>query len=690
MIVRQTNPDKSDTSNYMPLSKLPFSLFLIGFVYFLTSLAHAQPTPLSEVIHHDLRVVPDIKKGTLQVEDTITLPQHDQANTFDFVLNKNLNIQYNGKTLPAYRKTHSHTQYRIHLAAGQRQLVLSYSGNIPSTPQCQWTRETCSLLNTDGIYLGPGVAWYPIHNSGLQTFNVQVSLPKEWRSLSQGVEIASNEWQANKPQDAIYLLAAKFYVYEKPGKTAKAMVYLLSEDEALAQRYLDATEQYLSMYSEQLGAYPYGKFATVESFWESGWGMPSFTLLGSRVLRLPFILYTSFPHEILHNWWGNGVYIDSAQGNWSEGLTAYLADHALKEQRGQGAEYRRDTLQKYATFAKQDNDFPITEFRSRHDNVTQAVGYSKLLMVYHMIRKDMGDEAFFQGLKNFFSQYQFQYASMNELLATLSQVAKKDLLAEYGQWLTQTDAPTLSIKRWKLTTDGALSLTLAQQSSQTPFQLSVPVHIYQDNERLEATTLDLNTAEQAFTIKLPEHANRLQIDPEFDVLRKPSAQEIPASLHRFRDESPKAIAITQPSDNVAMWKKLSKELTRLNKKYYATETDNDVDNTHVIFQLGLPKNRESEHGELRISNNDYQLADITYSRNNHSLIFIEQAEGTAAKITIEAPDEQQARTLFRKAVHYGKYSYLIFDENGKNVAKGQWKASNSPLEINLAINNKHH
>ena len=58
--------------------------------------------------------------------------------------------------------------------------------------------------------------------------------------------------------------------------------------------------------------------------------MPSFTLLGAKVIRLPFIVSSSYPHEILHNWWGNGVFVDVQQGNWCEGLTAYLADHLLQ------------------------------------------------------------------------------------------------------------------------------------------------------------------------------------------------------------------------------------------------------------------------------------------------------------------------------------------------------------------------
>jgi aminopeptidase N len=115
------------------------------------------------------------------------------------------------------------------------------------------------------------------------------------------------------------------------------MVLLREPDATLARPYLDATADYIRFYSQLIGPYPYAKFALVENFWETGYGMPSFTLLGSKVIRLPLILHSSYPHEILHNWWGNGVYVDTAGGNWSEGLTSYLADHLIREQQGRGA-----------------------------------------------------------------------------------------------------------------------------------------------------------------------------------------------------------------------------------------------------------------------------------------------------------------------------------------------------------------
>ena len=113
---------------------------------------------------------------------------------------------------------------------------------------------------------------------------------------------------------------------------------------------------------------------------------PLFTLLGPQVIRFPFILHSSYPHEILHNCWGNSVYVDWSKGNWCEGLTAYLADHLIREGQGRGAEYRNDTLKGYRNYVGESRDFPLTEFRSRHSSATQAVCYGKCLILWHMLR----------------------------------------------------------------------------------------------------------------------------------------------------------------------------------------------------------------------------------------------------------------------------------------------------------------
>src|SRR5690625_7179718 len=102
---------------------------------------------------------------------------------------------------------------------------------------------------------------------------------------------------------------------------ASAMAFLRDGDEALANRYLEATAGYMEMYRRLVGPYPYSKFALVENLWETGYGMPSFPLLGPQIIRFAFILHSSSPHALLHNWGGSGVLVVIDTGNRGEGLT---------------------------------------------------------------------------------------------------------------------------------------------------------------------------------------------------------------------------------------------------------------------------------------------------------------------------------------------------------------------------------
>ena len=60
--------------------------------------------------------------------------------------------------------------------------------------------------------------------------------------------------------------------------------------------------------SPLLGPYPFDTFAVVENFFASGLGMPSFTLLGSGVIKRHYVQPYALGHEIVHSWIGNAVF----------------------------------------------------------------------------------------------------------------------------------------------------------------------------------------------------------------------------------------------------------------------------------------------------------------------------------------------------------------------------------------------
>ena len=301
------------------------------------------------------------------------------------------------------------------MPAGQtRSLTLAYEGVIDtplSDPKEEYTRgfrDTTGLIGAEGVYMAGSTVWHPRFGPELITFDVTAAAPASWHVISQGNGTSRGadgkaHWNSGGPMDEIYVVGGPLHQFKDSAGAIETLVYLHERDASLAGKYLAATAQYIEMYRSLIGPYPYGKFALVENFWETGYGMPTFTLLGPQVIRFPFIINSSYPHEILHNWWGNSVFVDYGAGNWCEGLTAYLADHLIQEQRGAAAEYRRATLQKYRDYVRTGRDFPLAEFRERSSAATEAVGYGKALMGYHTLRRAIGDEAFRQTFARFYA-----------------------------------------------------------------------------------------------------------------------------------------------------------------------------------------------------------------------------------------------------------------------------------------------
>ncbi|MDH5258756.1 MAG: M1 family aminopeptidase, partial [Gammaproteobacteria bacterium] len=461
------------------LNKIIASLFLL-----FPSCLLAQ-----NIVHHEIlaQIIPEEHK--IKVVDVITLDFEKSAapEYIDFLLHKgetpvlssgNFRLErLSGEIAKQIRpeeneaaslKNVPNIVYRLHFINDRsqaqehliNQITLEYTLNINHAVNSggeEYERsisESPGIIIPAGVYLAGESLWYPRFDNELVTFRLSVRLPADWKSVSQGDRIyVENEktyhldtWEEKKAQDDIYLIAAKFQEYSQAAGKVKAMAFLREKDDALAQKYLDVTAQYLQMYQELLGPYPYNKFALVENFWETGFGMPSFTLLGPQIIRFPFILHTSYPHELLHNWWGNSVYVNYAEGNWAEGLTSYLADHLIKEQKGQDVLHRRAVLQKYTNFTQSGGDFPLKDFVSRHNAVTEAVGYGKTLMMFHMLRLKLGDETFARGLQDLYLNYRYKMAGYADIENIFSAVSKQNLKPFFDMWINRTGAPDLQLK----------------------------------------------------------------------------------------------------------------------------------------------------------------------------------------------------------------------------------------------------
>jgi hypothetical protein len=500
----------------------------------LASLATAAtPGP----VQHALRVSLDPTTRTIRVSDTLTLPA-DASGPLRLWLGEAFTLDTPPPALQPLDATGDgrFRAWQLRLPAGQRQITLKYAGNIASKPRDAEHGMPLAWLDEDGAYLDGASGWVPSIDGHPMRFSLDIDGPADWTYLSQGRrETDGKRWVADTPQEDAYLLAGRFARTAQTHGELTLETDLLADDPTLAQRYLAVMGGYIDFYDALIGPYPYPGFAVVENRWQTGYGMPGFTLLGSQVMRLPFILHSSLPHEILHNWWGNGVWVDARVGNWCEGLTAYLADHLIKEAGGDGDDYRRKLLERYTAFATEGRDIALRDFRSRHSDATQAVGYGKMLMLVHMQRRHMGDAAFVAALRKLWQTRRFSAASMDEVATALNPDGTGTALAPI--WLDQPGAPQIAIVGLVVSPDPVggkrLDLRLQQTQAGAAYPLSVPVTVQLADGSRDDIELDFTGKTARLQKRYASAPVRVDVDPHFDIFRRLDAAEQPASLARL-------------------------------------------------------------------------------------------------------------------------------------------------------------
>jgi aminopeptidase N len=606
-------------------------------------------------------------------------------------------------------------RYRVVLPAGQDRFVLRYRGRIEHALHLQGEeyargfRETAGTIDGEGVFLAAESYWYPRVAGERLTFDVDLDLPPGWAGMTQGERVARHsgeagtqeKWRCRHPQEEIYLIAGRFTEYTRTADGVRDMVLLREPDAALAQHYLEATAGYIRLYSKLIGPYPYTKFALVENFWETGYGMPSFTLLGPKVIRLPFILYSSYPHEILHNWWGNGVYVDYAGGNWCEGLTSYLADHLLKEQQGQGVEYRRGVLQNYADYVREQQDFPLTAFHSRHSEATEAVGYGKALMLFHMLRERLGVKTFIEGLRALYAQYRFREAGFADVEAVFSKVSGQPLAAFFDQWVKRRGAPELRLTGESVQPAGkdyVLTARIDQVQEGAAYALRLPLAVQlEGREAAWQGVVDLRDKQTTLELKLPARPLRLTLDPEFDVFRRLDRNEIPPAISQAMGA--RRVMIVLPSAGPGALRQAYTDLAAAWKAgdpdRFSIVADNDMaqlPDDRAVWLFGW-NNRFRPRIDAALA--DYAFTDqgdavtidgTSLGRETHAVVVMARHPANPGQaLGWLAADEAAALPgLGRKLPHYGRYSYLAFTgAEPVNVLKGQWPVVHSPLSVAL-------
>jgi aminopeptidase N len=557
-----------------------------------------KPRPLGEELHiqsHSLKIQLDPSTHVIKAEDQIEISlKEEKAQTLSLLLHSKLRItrmvNFKTKKPLSWKETpYSDIAKRLDVSLKKEKgplfLSISYEGPIydPVVKEkaLQFVRgdETSGLIASEGVYLSSSSYWFPDKPGSMAIFNLEASIPEPFRVVTQG-ELISKElkdgfrrskWRNEWPAEGFALVAGKYSVKSRKVNGVEISTYFFQQDDGFSEIFLDRAEEYLKIYPEFLGPFPYRKFDIVQNFFSSGYSFPTFTLLAPEAIRQgkEFLRPGALDHEIVHSWWGHHVSGKPGTGNWLEALTTYCTNYFYKELtigKEAARKHRQDVMQKYAVQVPPMKDYPLRQFEGKEGEIDGQIGYGKGSMVFHMLRQMVGKDVFFATLKNFSKKYGGRRATWDDFKTAFEEAGGKKLDEFFSQWLDRPGGPQLKLEKvkYQVTPKGYLvSGEVVQEGERYELQVEGKVEM---NEGENGLLIDISKRKNSFSIEVPKIPISLTLDPDHHIFRRLYPQEIIPGLNAMLEDRGKIFVIPDEGKGEAETRKIYVELAKMAKE----------------------------------------------------------------------------------------------------------------------------
>ncbi len=385
--------------------------------------------------------------------------------------------------------------------------------------------------------------WYPTIDSPNErhTHDIHLTVEDRYLTLSNGVLIEqtnhgngtrTDHWQMDLPH-APYLAAVVVGDFAKVEDEWEGMPVNYYVEKAFAdgaKRVFGNTPEMLGFFSDLLGVkFPWQRYdqVVVRDF-VSG-AMENTTLsifMESLNLNEREALDSEWDyiiaHELFHQWFGNLVTNES----WSHlPLNESFADYSeylwfeYKEGRDVADLHNHTAREQYLYESQEKQEDLIRFFYEEAEDMFDSHSYAKGGRILHMLRRHLGDEAFFASLNHYLKKHAFSSVEVHDLRLAFEEVTGMDLNWFFNQWFLDKGHPVLDVKMDLSVPDNILlTVRQTQDLSNTPlYKLPFKVAIYKGGVREERSFL-LEQGTQYFALENGDGTDVVVFDENMDLL----------------------------------------------------------------------------------------------------------------------------------------------------------------------------
>ncbi|MEF8815975.1 MAG: M1 family metallopeptidase [Salinibacter sp.] len=505
----------------------------------------AQPQPGIDVQNYDFALT--LSDTTDRIEGTATVRLRVEADTLTAVRldlvgratggGTGMRVQSVVEDGEAVPHRHAGDLLRIDpptLAAGEtRTFRIEYAG-VPADGLIIGTNQYGARTFFGDNWPNRARHWLPVvdHLSDKATVSFRVTAPAPYEVVGNGALVADSmagdvrhtHWRSDVPlPPKVMVIGAADFAVDTAGTVDGVPVqsWVYPEDRGPGFEDLGQAPPILRFFEDKLGPYPYEKLANVQSTTRYG-GMEnaaaifySETAVADGEDDTPLLA-----HEIAHQWYGNTV----TEADWphlwlSEGFATYLTGLYLEHARGEAAlrRYMTNARRQVVQFYEQNPDEPLVDTTYSDPNeLLNTNPYQKGGWVLHMLRRAVGTETFWAGLRAYYERYRNGNASTRDFRAVMEDVSGQDLETFFDQWTRRPGHPVIE-GTWRYDdTASECVVTLRQTQDAPPFEAPVQVAFGESPSR--TTTLFMRGREAQSRVDCPGAPSSVTIDPNTDLL----------------------------------------------------------------------------------------------------------------------------------------------------------------------------
>ena len=398
--------------------------------------------------------------------------------------------------------------------------------------------------------------WIPSldHPSAKATVTFTIAAPQRYQVVANGKFIsltgnaAVSHWKFDeaKPIPAYCMVVAvnQGPIINSPFEAVPLMYNVPQRDREYAPKGFAPAAPALAFFSQTIARYPYEKLALIVAATRFG-GMENSSaivfannLFDSRQTEsnapagssnsisahfgIPTRIESVVAHEIAHQWFGDSVTESTWSDLWlSEGFATYFAGLFIQKHDGEEAfrQYMRDAAQRYFNFEQRAR-------RPIHDTETTDLmallnpnNYEKGAWVLHMLRNQLGDEAFFKGVRDYYNVHKEANATTEDLRAALEKSSGKNLKDFFDRWVYGSGHPRYQVFWTVNDSQTSLTVTVNQLQDGEAYLDPLPIELTIDNQKVPAV-ISPNAKTATLTIPLKGKLTATAFDPNDTLLKE--------------------------------------------------------------------------------------------------------------------------------------------------------------------------